>query len=828
MSPCGDPTGNVSVTTPRYVHVALPLPLAASYRYRVPIGMDDRVRPGARVVAPVRRREMVGIVVAPAEPPDDPAADAACRDLLAAPDAEPALPPDLLDTARWIARYYGAPLGLTLRAMLPKALWGASRYLLVLEGAAHRVGGGTAGDLVAWLAARGGEAPIDQAARALRRPLWDVADRLARVGVLSLRCVPAVAEPARAVERLVVAVQHPTLLERETLFRRAPRQRELLDAIESHGGSVPLSQLLAQTGAGPGVLRALVARGVVEVRNVPVHRDPFKDEAGSPPPDTLTAAQKDALRLLQERPPGGASLLFGVTGSGKTLVYLEQARAVLDAGRGVVLLVPEISLTPQTVRRVRGVFGDQVAVLHSGLSDGERLDAWQALRDGKRMVAVGPRSAVFAPVRNLGLIVVDEEHEGSYKNGETPRYHARDVAMVRARLTGARVVLGSATPSLDTWTAAEQVPHVVLPERIGSRPLPPVELVDVRAAPLLAEAAPVPWSEALHAAVLEALARKEQVLLLLNRRGFAARLQCRACAAVVECPHCSISLTVHRAPDRLRCHYCDYQSPLSLRCTACGGAAEVLRGIGTQQLERVVGELIPKARIARMDLDTTGTRWSHHRIFEAVDRGETDILLGTQMIAKGIDFPNVTVVGVVDADTGLHLPDFRAGERTFQLLAQVAGRAGRGPRGGRVLIQTRQPEHPAIQCAARHDSAAFLEQERVSRVEPPYPPWTSLVNLVVSGTDPEMVDRAADEAAAWVGALLSRHRLPVTLLGPAPCPIARISDRWRAHLLLKGARQDLGRLVRYLASRLVRLTGGPGRRRAALRVSLDRDPVSLL
>jgi primosomal protein N' (replication factor Y) len=513
-------------------------------------------------------------------------------------------------------------------------------------------------------------------------------------------------------------------------------------------------------------------------------------------------------------------LLQGVTGSGKTQVYLEAIRATLAAGRGAILLVPEIGLTPQTVGRVRGAFGDQVAVLHSGLSDGERSDAWRLLRHGERRVAVGARSAIFAPIDDLGLVIVDEEHDAGYKNGESPRYHARDLAATRARLEDARLILGSATPSLESVARAGRgLILIELPERVMARPLPPVTLVDLKSAPLIAGTGAVPWSEALDHAVSVTLAEREQVLLLLNRRGFASFLQCRACGEVPECPNCSISLTMHRRPDALRCHYCDHRAPIPTACAECGDAVQVARGVGTQQLEQVVAERFPQARLARMDLDTTGARWAHHRIFEAVGRGDVDILLGTQMIAKGIDLPDVTLVGVVDADHALHLPDFRAAERTFQLLTQVAGRAGRGERGGRVIVQTRQPEHHALVHATSHDVKGFLAEELVLRRSPPYPPETSLVNLVVSGPDEAPVARRAMQLADWCTAMDARHELDLAILGPAPCPVVRIKERWRYHVVLKGRPNALGRIVRALAPK----AGG-----STVRLAIDRDPVSLL
>ncbi|MDQ3209454.1 MAG: primosomal protein N' [Gemmatimonadota bacterium] len=801
----------------RFALVALPLPLATPYTYRIPETLGDRVVPGARAVVPVRSRELIGLVVAvDAAPPA-----AAAKDILAMPDLEPALSEALLATAEWIAGYYAAPLGLTLKSVLPAGMWGESQVIVSLRNGSRGTGG-VAGEVLAWLEKRGGEAAVSTAARALKRPLWDVIERLTRIDAVTLRVQPPDTSAAGLTERVLsLTDERPTLLERETLFKRRPRQQQLYETLEALGGSAPVRHLSEQLGFGDGVLKALVREGLARVARSEVLRDPFAGSPGSPPPTELTSDQSLALSAVSALEPGQEALLFGVTGSGKTLVYLEAVRRTLAEGRGAIVLVPEIGLTPQTVSRFRGAFGDEIAVLHSGLSDGERADAWRLLRRGERRVAVGARSAVFAPVANLGLIVIDEEHEASYKNGETPRYHARDVAAVRARLEGARLILGSATPALETMVRAEtKLKLLRLPQRIGARPMPPVEVIDLRVAPKVAGTGPVPWSEALDTGVLATLARREQALLLLNRRGYAAFLQCPDCGEVWQCPHCSISLTVHQAPAGLRCHYCGHEEPLPLTCRGCANPVQQMRGVGTQQLERMLADRYPDARIARMDLDTTSTKWSHQRILASVESGEVDLLIGTQMIAKGLDFPNVTLVGVVDADTGLYLPDFRSGERTFQLLAQVAGRAGRGPKGGRVLVQTRNPTHHALVWARQHDTEGFLRQERQLRANPPYPPTTSLVNLLVSGPDEGEVGRRAAAVGDWCSALIELHELPIGVLGPAPCPLVRIKDRWRWHVLLKGPSKSLGRVVRYAARSL--------RREGTTRVVIDRDPVSLL
>jgi primosomal protein N' (replication factor Y) len=805
--------------TERFAQVALPLPLPDPYTYRIPAALADRALPGARVVVPVRRQEWIGIVTAV----DVPAPAMAARDVLAAPDPDAALPLALLELAQQMVRHYGAPIGLVLRVMLPAALWGHSTIVLRVVGDGRLRVGGTAEKLLDWLHDRGGGATAVAAAKAFKRPVWDVADRLQRVGALGIEVIAPDTRAATATTRVVEIAGSPlSLLEREKRFNRSPAQRTLYQALEERGGRYPVHELFAATSAGPGPLRALRRAGLVTIAEQEAPRDPFAGVVPPLRPVALTPDQVAAVDALAIVPAGGAALLFGVTGSGKTQVYLERIKLALDAGRGAIVLVPEISLTPQTVGRVRAMFPDQVAVLHSALSDGERADAWRALRRGERRIAVGPRSAVFAPVRDLGIIVIDEEHEASYKNGETPRYHARDVAAMRARIEQAALILGTATPSLETWTRAVSAERVVpLPNRVGARPLPPVEILDLRRESQVVGVGGLPWTTRIDDAMIATLAAGNQALLLLNRRGWAAFVRCTECGTVVDCPNCSISLTVHRHPERLRCHYCDHQAAMPEKCAACGGATSRAVGAGTQQLERLVAERFPEARVARMDLDTTGTKWSHHRILDRVERGEVDVLLGTQMIAKGIDFPNVTLVGVVDADTSLHLPDFRAAERTFQLIAQVAGRAGRGPKGGRVLVQTRQPDHPALMFASHHDAEGFLAAESELRRSPAYPPHTSLVHVVLSGENQVAVTARAVALADWCERGIARNALPLLVVGPAPCPIERIKDRWRMHLILKGPPQAIGRWVRAAAPRLAMPSGG-------VRISVDRDPVSLM
>ena len=748
----------------RLVEVALPLPLRRTFTYAVPEALTDRVVPGARVVVPVRGRRVVGFCAGPSDGASLGAVEA--KPILDAPDVEPALPPDLLAACQWIADYHVTALGLVCRAALPAALGVASRP--------------------------------------------DAPGRTARL--------------------IVLTDALPSLLERDRVFGRAHQQRALFELVEQLGGTADLAAVTAQLGCTPSVVEGLVRRGVARLDTADRPRDPFAAQPPSPVAvHAPTDAQREAVASILALPPGSAALLHGVTGSGKTLVYLEVLEQVVRReGRTAIVLVPEIALTPQTVDRFRGRFGDLVAVLHSGLSDGERLDAWRALRAGTKRIAVGARSAVFAPLPDLGAIIVDEEHEASYKQAEAPRYHAREVALIRARETGARCVLGSATPSLESWRNAQQgrLALLSLPARVGGGTLPAVRVVDLRQerrASLPDEVARRQVvSASLEALVHDRLARGEQAMLLLNRRGYAAFVQC-AEGHVAACPDCSISLTYHRTPERLVCHYCQHQEPAGKRCPDCDAPMERQRGLGTQQVERLLVERFPTARIARMDVDTTSGKWAHARILERFGRGEIDLLLGTQMIAKGLDFPNVTLVGVIDADVGINLPDFRASERTFQLLSQVAGRAGRGPRGGEVVIQTRTPGHHAVRHASSHDFLGFVAEELAAREDPPYPPTLRLANVVVSGLDEGAVADFAERVTRWLVGADARFGLGVTVLGPAPCPIERVKTRYRWHVILKSAQAaPLTRLLAGLVDGVEVPAAG------AMRLAVDRDPVALL
>jgi len=757
------------VTDParRLVEVALPVPLFQTFVYSLDGEYEHEARIGSRVLVPFRKRQEIGIVVAlDAAPP----ARGVIKAVSAVPDAEPALDEGLLALSRWISEYYVVPLGVVVRTVLPALLTGA-------------------------------------------------------------------AQPHPNVKtRRIVRIRDdiPTLLQREKAFARAPQQRALFELIESLGGATSVNHLLEQLKFSSSVLKALEKRALISIERERVERDPFSTRTGrSEPRHAPTSEQRAVIARMTSGRPGEVFLLHGVTGSGKTLVYIELLRDIVERrGKTAIVLVPEIALTPQTVDRFRAVFGDEVAVLHSALSDGERYDAWLALKRGEKRIAVGARSAVFAPLTNIGAIIVDEEHESSYKQGETPRYHAREAAIVRATQEGAVVVLGSATPSLESWTnaVAEKFTLLSLPDRVGGATLPSVAVVDLRKAVVdsAATAGEDDYQRVvtgpLDAAIRTRLDRGEQSILLLNRRGYSAFVQCENCGNVATCPNCSITLTYHRSPERLVCHYCMHQEAPQRVCKRCGGATLRRRGLGTQQVERLICERFPSARVARMDVDTTSGKWAHAEILDRVGAGDVDILLGTQMIAKGLDFPNVTLVGVIDADVGINLPDFRASERCFQLLSQVAGRAGRGARGGEVLIQTRVPSHHAVKCAVTHDYMSFVTEELSGRIQPVYPPNNRLANIVFSGSVESGVADLAIAGAAWLRRLVrARESVGLTIIGPAPCAVERIKTRWRWHVLLKSEHpHELTRVGRYFLERFA----VPAR--DGLRVTFDRDPVTLL
>jgi primosomal protein N' (replication factor Y) (superfamily II helicase) len=628
----------------------------------------------------------------------------------------------------------------------------------------------------------------------------------------------------RVAERRVLAARRTATAAAD--MRLGKRQLRALEVLEERGGEATTDELAPHVREPRATLRSLAGRGLVDLEERVVPTDPFfASPVARDRPPPLHPPQQRAVTAIIDALRGGAPrgfLLHGVTGSGKTEVYLRVIAEVLEQGRGALLLVPEIALTPQAVMRFRARFGDAIAVLHSALGERERHTAWQRLRAGDIRVAIGARSALFAPVADLGVIVVDEEHDPSFKQEEGFRYHGRDMALLRAHRAGAVCVLGSATPSLESHHLADRGKlHLLpLPDRATSQRLPEVEVVDLRRHRSGPSQHPL-LSAPLHRALERCMDAGEQAILFLNRRGFAPSLRCTHCGDVPQCPACSVALTEHRRVSSLRCHYCDFQRPVDERCAACGVTAMDRVGLGTEQLEATISELFAPARVARLDRDTA-TGKNLEAILDRLRRREVDILVGTQMVTKGHDLPFVTVVGVLLADQSLAFPDFRASERTFQLLAQVAGRAGRGDRPGRVLFQTFLPEHYAVQCAAAHDYDAFCRWALSERRELGYAPFTRLVSVRVDAMDDARARATVDELARLARATPEVARGHVQVLGPAPAPIERLRGRWRHRIMLRSAsRPSLRAVALALDERIARGV-------APVRATLDVDPVSML
>jgi primosomal protein N' (replication factor Y) (superfamily II helicase) len=672
-------------------------------------------------------------------------------------DRESFVPPDVVDLARWTAEYYGAGAGETITAVLPPT-------------------------------ARGERAD---------------SHKTRRVAML-------------------------TAAGMEGLESGTSKQREALAAIGGSANGVSTAELAAR-GFSADTLSRLARQGLISFRQEVVDRDPFESSAvtlaGADPDRQLTVDQESALRRLTRLAAAGtfrAALLHGVTGSGKTELYVRLAAAQRAAGRGAIILVPEIALTPVIAATFRQGFGDRVAIQHSGLSDGERHDQWQRIRRGEVDVVVGTRSAVFAPIARLGLIVVDEEHDTSYKQEESPRYNGRDVAIVRAQRAGALAVLGSATPSMETYhnAVSGKFEHIVLSRRVMDRALASVTVVDMREE-YAAGGPDVILSRALMAGIAQRVERNEQSVVLLNRRGYATAAFCRQCAGTVECPNCSVSLVIHGegAARRARCHYCNYNSRVPTTCPLCAAPYMEQAGFGTERVEAEVRRLAPTARVARLDRDAVRRKGSLTALLSRFRDGTIDVLVGTQMIAKGHDFPRVTLVGVVSADVGLGLADFRASERTFQLITQVAGRAGRGDRPGEAIVQTIYPDHYSIQLACQQDYPAFFEREMKFRHAMRYPPQVSLINAVVRA---RTYTAAMDDAAAIVQQLrqLDQRGGAFRVLGPAPAPLGKLRGEYRVQFLLKGTNRKRMReaLLAVLAKRSD----------VARRTTVDVDPVSVL
>src|SRR5713101_4509467 len=720
-----------------YIRVIIDRAIHRELDYLVPETLAERVGVGSRVRVPFRDKSTLATVVAALESSEA----RGIRPIEVVIGEAPILSEQLLELARWISAYYCCPIETVMRSMLPQVIRraevGWKKQLFVQSGS-----------------------KIDNE-------------------------------------------------ELEKLRRRAPRQAELLEAILRLEAPTRASQLLRQTSLDSQTLRALEKRGLVELREQAVARDPHADEQFIATSNLIlnqeqTHALREITQALDSPERSRPILLHGVTGSGKTEIYLQAIRATLERGRTAIVLVPEISLTPQTVEGFKSRFAeihDLVAVLHSHLSEGERHDEWHKIHSGRARIVIGARSAIFAPLKNLGLIVVDEEHENTYKQEEAPRYHARDVAVVRAKIEKCVVVLGSATPSLESYQNATTGKYrlATLTQRVDEKQMPLMRVVDLRQERRKERAIAI-LSGKLRAAIADRLEKREQTILFLNRRGFSTSLLCSNCGEARNCPNCSVALTFHRHVARLNCHLCGHTAAVPRKCPACGKDALIYAGFGTEKVESTVAHIFPKAMVRRMDADSMTRKEAYRETLRNFRSGKIDLLVGTQMIAKGLHFPNVTLVGIINADLALHLPDFRAGERTFQLLTQVAGRAGRGEIPGEVFVQTYTPFSPSIQFARHHDFAGYFQQELEFRERCDFPPFKHAILITV---------RSAHEGRAKLSAETLVRRLRESLgseftLGEAtPAPLEKLQGQFRFHILLRGeAIMRLSRLVRETLDKL--------------------------
>jgi primosomal protein N' (replication factor Y) (superfamily II helicase) len=821
---------------PLFAEVALPLRLSQTFTYKLPLALREDVRIGARLLVPLGRTLMTGYVVA-LHDALDPALGLEESEIKEAEellDTESLLTPEVIEITRWISDYYAAPWGEVLKAALPAGLNSTIEQIVAVTQAgrdelarlpARRAV--TAKAQTLRLAALEGSTTMRELAREVGRARASKAVReLARAGWVTVSHRARSAQ-ARAKRRKAVRLLPPEAHKADGARALTPAQQNVIETLMKAGGEMLFAELLEAAGVAASTVQTLERRGVVELFVREVRRDPL---AGALLPSRdefrLTDAQSEALREInaaQERGKYAAFLLHGVTGSGKTEIYIRAMRHALERGRTAMMLVPEIALTPVFSRRLRAHFGDAVAIFHSSLTTGERFDEWSRLRRGAARVVIGTRSAVFAPVSDLGVIVVDEEHESSYRQQESPYYNGRDTAVVRAHKERAVVVLGSATPSLESFHNARhgKYKYLRLPSRIANRAMARAEIIDMRSV-FKKGGRPEVFAHELLAALEETHARGEQSIVLLNRRGYSSFVLCRSCGDRINCTNCDVTLTFHRTERSLVCHYCDFRQRVPEACPACSGPFMHYVGEGTEQIEEILRRRFPALRIARLDRDTTARRTVYEQAVLAFGAGELDMLVGTQMIAKGHDFPNVTLVGVVSVDAGLALPDFRAAERTFQLITQVAGRAGRGDLPGRVLIQTYHPEHYALRHACAQNYESFFDEEINYRRNLSYPPFVALASLLVHGEDLSRVQSAAVEIRrALDGANQDRA---ARVLGPAPAPLARLRGEHRFQILLKSRnRPRLRALVEMALGEAARL---PGFDPASVNVEID--PVNLM
>ncbi len=776
------------------IQVAVVVPVHRIFTYRVTVDLQERAAVGKRILVPFGARRATGYILA-LGPADEPGPLEKIKPVEKIPDERPLFGPSMVPFLRWIADYYHCPIGEVVRNALPGGLNWHETVVLVLTAAgadalADRALKADERDVLVSLQGRGRS--LQQVAakaspgliRSLEQNGWLVRERQLKAG----RTRPQF-------ERMVVLAA-PLSEALTQVTSRAKTQQKILQILDkTENPPLALRQLQKQVPSAGPALRALEKRQLVTCREVPVYRDPFGQPITPSRPLTLTKPQQQVFDRVHDAMGQGfaAFLLAGVTGSGKTEVYLQLAAVAIAGDLRVLVLVPEIALISQMERRFRARFGDQVALLHSGLSDGERYDQWLRITSGEAVIAIGARSAIFAPFAKTGLIIVDEEHDTSYKQESQLRYNARDLAVVRAKLDNGLVLLGSATPSVQSYynTKIDKFNLIRMTERVMQRPLPDIQVVDLTAMQAMRGMQRFITPD-LRAQMQATLGRGEQVLLFLNRRGYAHFPVCAACGEALKCRRCDITLTLHQKANALRCHFCGYSQAAVTTCRLCGSSNIKMLGLGTEKVEAAVRKLFPDARVARMDRDTTTGKNDIVKLLKGVREQTIDILIGTQMVAKGHDFPFITLVGIVCADLALGLPDFRAGERTFQLLAQVAGRAGRGENPGRVVLQTYNPQHFAIRSAQAQDFERFFEKEIQFRQTLGFPPFTRLAQLRISGTDKARTMQLAQslgekcrQIAAGDGRLSG-----VTVMGPIEAPLAKLANRYRWHMMLKSGRAD--------------------------------------
>ncbi|MET0753960.1 MAG: primosomal protein N' [Pyrinomonadaceae bacterium] len=777
-----------------FVEVALPLPLRQTFTYLLPEGLRENVKIGSRLLVPFGKRQLTGYAVAlhaELDPELEIEADA-LKEAIELLDEEPLLTEEILKLTQWTADYYASSWGEVLKASLPAGINATVEQVISITARGRdeliKISSAqtTKAKIIKLHSENGEIAPRDlskkfgastsqRAVRELIKNGW--------VGSFNRTLTIQVRPKRRKAVRLLPPESH-----RENQKPLSEPQQKIVEMLLAVGGEIIFTDLIEKTDVGASAINTLAKRGIVEVFVQEVMRDPLAD---AKLPDildlTLTGEQESVLKEIEtalEAEKYKAFLLHGVTGSGKTEIYIRAMKSVLERGKSSLMLVPEIALTPVFSRRLRVVFGNEVAILHSNLSTGERFDEWRRIRKGAARIVIGTRSAVFAPLQNLGLVIVDEEHDSSYRQHESPFYHGRDAAIVRANFAGAVIILGSATPALETFYNSQtgKYKYLQLPNRVGNRPMATAQIVDMREVFKLAgkDAA---FSEDLIKAIEETHAKGEQSIILLNRRGFSQFVLCRSCGETIRCNNCDITLTFHKREGKLICHYCNHREKVPRSCPQCKSQYLYFMGEGTEQIEDILKRKFSHLRIARIDRDTTSRRKEMENVLQKFSDGEIDMLVGTQMLAKGHDFHNVTLVGVISVDAGLALPDFRSAEKTFQLLTQVAGRAGRGALQGKVLIQTYYPEHYALRHACNQDYAGFFREEIEFRRNLNYPPFVALASILIKHPN---YNYAFDNAQILKDCLINANAEKMCrVLGVAPAPLARLKGEFRLQILVK-------------------------------------------